>query len=364
MSSKPLLSVIIPVYNVERYLITCLDSVINQTFKDIEIICVNDGSTDNSLNILKRYEKTDDRIVIVEKTNGGLSSARNAGIDIAKGEYVCFLDSDDYYETNACERLIEVIKKSKPDIIVFGANIFPNKPKPSLWLKNVLTTRDYVYEPFTPEALFTEPGCRPFVWRDCFNLRFINENSLRFEESVFLGEDQVFQFVAFPRAESIVFIKDKLYNYRWIRKDSLMSQYCRKNEIRFQQHVKITELIFKHWSESGDMKAMPVYLLRWALNFLGSDYMALPPSKKKVYSETILRLLDSLSPAKYRASLNGKQKDILDSIRGDNSVLIKVLIGFRYIFRAVIAVFRSLKNNGLKNTIKIIFARLNGGHSA
>ena len=88
----PLISVIVPVYNVERYLRKCLDSIINQTFSNIEIICVNDGSKDSSLSIIKEYAARDKRIVVVDKENGGLSSARNAGLDIARGDYISFVD--------------------------------------------------------------------------------------------------------------------------------------------------------------------------------------------------------------------------------------------------------------------------------
>ena len=110
MTKTPKISIIIPIFNVENYLAKCLDSIINQTLMDIEIICVNDGSKDNSVDILNTYAQRDKRITIINKANGGLSSARNAGIRVANGEYICFLDSDDYFEFNACERLyIEIL---------------------------------------------------------------------------------------------------------------------------------------------------------------------------------------------------------------------------------------------------------------
>ena len=95
---KVMISVIVPVYNVENYLGKCLDSLINQTYKDIEIICINDGSTDNSLNILREYEQMDSRIIIIDQKNGGLSNARNIGLKEAAGEYIMFVDSDDWID--------------------------------------------------------------------------------------------------------------------------------------------------------------------------------------------------------------------------------------------------------------------------
>ncbi len=93
--SEPLISIIIPVYNVEKYLSKCLDSVINQTYKNLEIICINDSSQDNSLKILKRYAEIDSRIKVIVKENEGVSEARNRGLDVSNGEYIMFVDADD-----------------------------------------------------------------------------------------------------------------------------------------------------------------------------------------------------------------------------------------------------------------------------
>ena len=116
------LSVIIPVYNVENYLRECLDSIINQTVKDIEIICVDDGSTDSSPDILKEYQNKDSRIRIITKENGGQASARNLGIKEAQGEYIVFIDSDDFIESEMLENLLfkvsEYSKHVIPDIVL------------------------------------------------------------------------------------------------------------------------------------------------------------------------------------------------------------------------------------------------------
>ena len=115
---RPLVSIIVPVYNVEKYLARCLDSLINQTFKDIEIICVNDGSPDNSLNILENYSKKDERIKIISQENKGLSAARNTGIKYANGEYIAFVDSDDWIDLNFYEKLYNAIIRTNCDIAV------------------------------------------------------------------------------------------------------------------------------------------------------------------------------------------------------------------------------------------------------
>ena len=110
-------SIVVPVYNVEKYLSFCLETLVNQTFKDIEIICVNDGSTDSSPMILEHYANYDKRIKIINKKNGGLSSARNTGIEAAGGKYIAFVDSDDMVSHFLVEKSIELIKKSKADFI-------------------------------------------------------------------------------------------------------------------------------------------------------------------------------------------------------------------------------------------------------
>ena len=119
----PKISVIIPVYNVEKYLSRCLDSIVNQTFRDMEIICVNDGCTDNSAEILDQYAKTDKRIKIITQTNGGLSVARNTGLKYACGQYVGFIDSDDWIDIDYYECLVDLLEKNNADIAMAGMRI-------------------------------------------------------------------------------------------------------------------------------------------------------------------------------------------------------------------------------------------------
>lgn len=122
MDSQELISVIIPIYNVEKYLKKCIDSIINQTYKNLEIILVDDGSPDNCGKICDEYAKKDQRIRVIHKKNGGLSDARNAGIDIAKGKYIAFVDSDDYVEKEYIEIMYKELKKNNVKIVQCGIN--------------------------------------------------------------------------------------------------------------------------------------------------------------------------------------------------------------------------------------------------
>ena len=121
---NPQISVIVPIYNVEKYLAKCIDSIINQTLTNIEIILVNDGSTDNSRKIIDKYDKKDSRIKVIHKKNGGQGSARNAGLDIAKGEYIGFVDSDDWIDSNMYENLYNAAISNNADIVVCNRKVF------------------------------------------------------------------------------------------------------------------------------------------------------------------------------------------------------------------------------------------------
>ena len=126
---EDLVSVIVPVYNMEKYLEKCLKSIIDQTYKKIEIIIVNDGSTDSSIEICNKFKENDNRIKIITKKNAGLGMARNTGLENANGEYVYFIDSDDYIEETLIEDNIKLIKEYKLDIVTFGAILFEENEK-------------------------------------------------------------------------------------------------------------------------------------------------------------------------------------------------------------------------------------------
>ena len=130
MVKGPKVSVVIPVYNVADYLSRCLESLRCQTLLDIEIICVNDGSTDNSAEIIQEQMQIDSRIQLINKQNAGVAAARNTGIDAATGDMIVFLDPDDYLANNACERIYEERLNHYADVIVYGSIPFPEIPEP------------------------------------------------------------------------------------------------------------------------------------------------------------------------------------------------------------------------------------------
>ena len=141
--SEPLISIIIPVYNVEKYLTQCLDSVINQTYRNIEIICINNGSTDGSETILKEFQKNDKRIKVINTVNEGVSIARNKGLEIITGDYTMFVDSDDWIDLETCEEVMKVVAKNEADVVMWSyIREFENKSLP----KKIFNENEIVFK--------------------------------------------------------------------------------------------------------------------------------------------------------------------------------------------------------------------------
>ncbi len=284
-------SVIIPVYNVESFVAQCLATVRAQTLRDIEIICVNDGSTDGSLTLLEAAARLDDRIVLVDKPNGGLSSARNAGIERATAPYLMFVDSDDLLETNACERVLETFEETDADIITFGATCYPAWGGND-WLVGCLSPAPASYVGQDFDLMFRE-DTRPYVWRSAVTRAFLDRAGLRFREDVRFGEDQVFYFEAYPQAARCEVIADKLYLYRTSRKDSLMDQRLSSKAAKANNHVNIAAKIFSIWDEQGWLDLEGRRLLEWFGEFAGVDALS---SEEAACNQTIADMRALVAP--------------------------------------------------------------------
>ena len=295
------ISVIIPVYNVESYLPRCLESCISQTLYDVEFICVNDGSTDGSLQILKDYAAQDGRIKIISKENGGLSSARNVGLDAARGEWIMFLDSDDFLTENACMRVWVETEEAQTDIIAFGAELYPKHPRPDVWYERTLYIGTRRYFGFKPEILFKEAGAKPFVWRQAYRKSFLDRVGVRFDDGY--GEDIIFQFKVFPHAENVAFISDRLYVYRWCRPGSLMAEVNRVPASKLEQHLSIAERILAYWTKHSITEKYGVYTLDWVLEFIVNDLTENDYEKKAEYASALLSMIEKYGLSQYRAKL-------------------------------------------------------------
>ena len=222
-----LVSVIIPVYNVQQYLPQCLESVCNQTYSRIEIIVVDDGSKDTSGTIADEYAEKDERITVIHKANGGLSSARNEGIDHAKGEYYLFVDSDDYIDPETVERLLGAMLKQDAQLVECGMRkVYPDGKNEEVRNHSevTLTGREAV-----SSFLDRKNSMKPVVWDSLYHKSIFQK--IRFDEGR-LHEDGWFKYKAFYTAKKVVVVPMAYYNYRQERDGSIMTVKVSKKNIR------------------------------------------------------------------------------------------------------------------------------------
>lgn len=207
-----LISVIVPIYNSEDYLRECIESILEQTYSNLEIILVDDGSSDGSLSICQEYQEKDSRIRIIHKENGGLSSARNAGLDVATGEFVMFCDADDFYAKNSCELLEREMREKNASYVI--GNYINCGEDGSLWDKPI-----FDFDKFHNFQLSIHDYKNSFyimsssVCNKIFRLSFIRKLNLRFVEGV-PAEDAIFTTYCFIHADSVYYISDVIYMYR------------------------------------------------------------------------------------------------------------------------------------------------------
>lgn len=243
------ISVILPIYNVEKFLKQSVESVLNQTYKNLEIILVDDGTKDSSDKMCDEYAKKDSRIKVIHKENGGLSTARNAGLDIATGKYVMFLDADDFFEPNSCEVLYNEIEKRQADYVVGNYihvthdGIKWENPlfDPNLYDNFKLSITDYQKSFFVMNSV---------VWNKIFRRDFIEQNKLRFIPKA-LAEDAIFSTYCYVHTDNAYFINDVVYNYRQNEENVSISTNCTKTY--FERLNESYKLIYKNFETTNNI---------------------------------------------------------------------------------------------------------------
>lgn len=244
---NPLISVIVPIYKVEQYLDKCINSIVNQTYKNLEIILVDDGSPDNCPTICDNWKDKDERIVVIHKVNGGVSTARNTGIKIAKGMYISFVDSDDTIKSNTYEEVIKAINKCEPDIIDFGyeyvsrygsniANINKLK-KDILYMQKDI--RDNILPPLLNLRKDDEFFVFDFVCNKIFKNNIIKSNNLLFDEERRVWEDRMFVVGFLKYAKSYYCLNDCFYNYM-----DVPNSLSRRYDLNFFENIVKSYLYF------------------------------------------------------------------------------------------------------------------------
>ncbi len=234
-------SVIVPVYNVEKYLKRCLDSLINQTLSDIDIICINDGSKDSSLQILEQYAQKDSRIVIYNQENSGLSVARNTGLEHASGEYIGFVDSDDWVDLDFYEKLYNSAKNNNADIAVADFIREHSNKKP----KRLKLKEEKIYT--TPEDKFMickvhREGC---VWNKIYRTEFIKSINLKFVPKMYY-EDRDFTIRSLYFSKKLVTTPNTYYRY-FVNPKSIVNK--RRNYIQDEHYILVRQQVLQFIKE-------------------------------------------------------------------------------------------------------------------
>ena len=262
------ISVIVPVYNVENYLSECIDSLINQTFNDIEIILINDGSTDRSGEICRKYSENDNRILFIDKKNEGVSIARNTGLSIAKGEYIAFVDSDDFIDRNMLKIMYDKAIKTKAEIIRCNSRILREVSKNNILKETEVCSKILNKVEFKEEIVKNDiviGNNAMVVWGNLYKRDIIESNKLKFEQICL--EDYLFNMQYFKYVEKYCWISNRLYNYR-VLNNSLSRTFNPNifNDLLFVENER--QIFFKELDMLD--KDNEILASKWLLKYIDS----------------------------------------------------------------------------------------------
>ena len=270
-----LVSVVVPIYNVEQYLTKCIESIINQTYKNLEIFLIDDGSTDESGKICDRYAKKDNRIKVIHKKNAGVSSARNTGIDNSTGKWLAFIDADDWIEENYIEELLKNTSK-EIDIVQCGYNrmVGDKKEKTNCEGKDILHGKDeFLIKCLNPQTAY-----------GLSHMKIIRKsiiNEIRFNEKIVVCEDALFNIEISKNLNKFKMIKQPLYNYR-INQNSVVKKYDGNYSIKYENSLKIIfDYLKNNYSDNNLIKQNYYNFSVYHLMLIAVNYCFNPSNKEK-----------------------------------------------------------------------------------
>ena len=310
------LSIIIPIYNTGSYLHKCVKSILLQNLEDFELILVDDGSKDDSGAICDEYAKKDKRIKVIHKENEGVSIARNTGISIAEGEYIGFVDSDDWIEPDMYETLYGLALSKECDIVMCDAvtkyDDMPDEEDTITGLSDgeLLSKKD-----IHPEILREMAGS---AWRCIYKREMLNNNKITFPQSIPLSEDRMFNILAFGNANRIYYTKTPFYN-RYIREGSAVSKYY-GNYLEIMEQVRrgTFDALEKAWNGDADYKkSYEIQTLQMAFKAICMPYYKTSPLsarqkrneiKKVCENHTVRRAIEALGSSDLRSKLILKKR--------------------------------------------------------
>ena len=311
---RPKVSIILPVYNVAPYLRQSLDSIIGQTLKDIEIICVDDGSTDESGKILDEYKEKDSRIKVIHKKNAGTGAARNDGLKIATGECIGFVDPDDWILPNMYERLYNILQEKELDIVMFTPDVFNDQTQKH---EGFLYFQDSNFPKFLDDKIFNKDDISPFsypmcVWNKLYRKKLFDDNNIDFAEGLDFEDHKVI-FKSLFTAKRIYFIREKLYVYRHSRQGSILSD----NDTRMFDHIKIYDIVENILKETGNWEKFHLDFLRYKVHNILYYYTMIKPQYKDEYYKKMVKSLQSTKMSQDELSVLEKDYPDLKPIMED-----------------------------------------------
>lgn len=322
----PKVSVIVPVYNVEKYLARCVESIQAQTEKDIQIILVNDGSTDNSLEICKKYQAVDGRIEVIDKPNEGVSSARNKGIEIARGEYIGFIDPDDWIEKDMYENMYNAAKSCNADVCMCDYVLEVNSEVTPVKLatNDRLLNRDQILNFLIPNMIASkdlnskghEETIMGSVCRLLIKKEIIDRYNLRFELGVPLAEDLIFCIELLINCDLVCYEENAYYHYI-LKSNTAVTSY-RKDMYKLQERVqlKLEEILreaklYEYYKQRLDVR----YINYVVFNGISNETR---PENKKDFREKIQFVKNICK--------NSKLKSILKEVDTEGYTLRKKIV--------------------------------------
>lgn len=271
--NEPLVSIIVPIYNVEKYLERCLDSILNQTYENIQVLLVNDGATDSSRAIAKKFEDRDKRFVIYDKPNGGLSSARNYGFNNCQGEYIAFIDSDDFISKDYTEKLFNAFDY-QTDVVIADYAIYDEDKKKYYSHANMLKAAEIVSDEEKRELLVNlsvvGSNITP-VWKNMYRTSFLKNYNLQYvSEREIYSEDLLYNLQAYHLARKVKIINEIVYYHLVVSKS--LSQGYRKTI--FTMNKKLLNEIIIYCEKNIDRSIVEVYSSRTP-NIVASSILTL-----------------------------------------------------------------------------------------
>lgn len=241
-----MVSIIVPVYNAERYLEKCVESVLKQTMKDYQLILVDDGSTDKSAALCDAFAAQDSRVTVIHQKNAGVSVARNVGMNAATGEWICFLDADDTILPQLLERTTAVGRDSGAQLVLFDPYVYEGDritvdSMPFFTESTLISRKD-----ITPEMLRFMAGT---VWRVLYSRQLLQDNGLRFEVTLPLSEDRLFNIEAMGCCESLYYLREPLYNYMILSNSSVRKYRANLLEVVMNTHERFSRILEALWGK-------------------------------------------------------------------------------------------------------------------